>query len=376
MKTLVFSLLLVSLTACVTQRPTYAPPEDVDRRIGAFMDEYSAATVGIGIIRNGKLVWSRYYGDEAPGKPAGPQSMFNTASTNKAITAETALRLASKGVIDLDEPISAYYVHPDIADDPRHKLLTPRILLTHQAGFLNWPYAYDDGKLAFIDDPGNGAYNYAGIGFRIFALFLEAKLNKPFPQIVREQILSPLGMTRTTNSHDEAKLLDSIVVPVDQDGNFVADYELKTDYWSAADDLFVTVEDYAAFLISTLNNEGVNKKLAAERSRVQTEMAGNTIWGCGKDAVDPCPSPYGHGIGWFVFGYEDGLVLHHGGNDRSEGAIGYYEPASGDGGIIFVNSPRGVELWPKIADVVDPEQPVTDVFHDLIRKFFTNNLAN
>jgi len=343
----------------------------VDQRIEILMDKYDAASVGVGIIRNGKLVWTGYYGEEAPGKPVGPQSMFNTASTNKAITAETALRLASKGLIDLDESISAYYVHPDIKADPRHEELTPRILLTHQAGFMNWPYLYEDEKLAFIDDPGNGAYNYSGIGFRIFAKFLEAKLEKPFPQIVREQVLNPVGMVHTTNSHDEAKLMQSIVMPVDKTGEFQENHDLETNYWSAADDLFVTVEDYSAFLISTMNNDAVSELMTIERRRVQTEMTDNAIWGCAKDAVDPCPSPYGHGIGWFVFGYENGLVLHHGGNDRSEAAIGYYEPTSRNGGVIFVNSPKGVQLWPKIADVVDPDQKMQDVFHDLIQKFFS-----
>ena len=337
------------------------------------MEEYDAASVGIGIIRNGALVWTGYYGEESSGKPIGPQSMFNTASTNKAITAETALSLVSKGVIDLDEPISAFYIHPDIASDPRHALLTPRILLTHQAGFMNWPYLYEDQKLAFIDDPGNGAYNYAGIGFRIFAKFLEAKLEKPFPQIVSEEIFDPVGMTHATNSHDEAKEMNSIVMPVDENGRFQNDYKFRTDYWSAADDLFVSVEDYAAFLISTMNNKLVSEAVSAERSHVQTDLAGNAIWGCAEDAVDPCPSPYGHGIGWFVFGYDTGLVLHHGGNDRSEAAIGYYEPVSQNGGVIFVNSPQGVQLWPKIADVVDPNQPMPGVFHDLILKFFSEN---
>jgi len=362
--------LLLAACSAMAPAPAYSPPANVDQRIEVLMEEHDAASVGIGIIKNGRLVWTGYFGEELPGKPIGPQSMFNTASTNKAITAETALRLASKGRIVLDEPISTYYVHPDLKDDPRHELLTPRILLTHQAGFKNWPYLYEDEKLAFIDHPGTGNYNYAGIGFRIFAKFLEAKLGKPFPKIVREEIFAPIGMTHSTNSHDEASQLDSIVMPVDENGEFRSDHGFETDYWSAADDLFVSIEDYAAFLISTMKNENVSDEMVIERSRVQTQLADDQIWGCGKDAVDPCPSPYGHGIGWFVFGYESGLVIHHGGNDRSEAAIGYYEPATRDGGLIFVNSPKGIQLWPLIADIVDPAQPVPEVFHSLIRKFF------
>lgn len=360
---------VLTFAACATE-PGYSPPANTNEAVLSLMLEYNARSVGIGIIRGGDLVWTGYYGEQSNGVPVGPKTTFNVASVNKAVTSETALRLASKGIIDLDEPIAPYYVHPDVQDDPRYEQLTPRMLLTHQAGFLNWPSEYADGKLAFIDDPGNGAYNYAGIGFRIFARFLEAKLGRPFPEIVQAEIFEPLGMKNSTNSHDIAKILPNVVTPVDETGAFRRDYVFETDYWSAADDLFVSVEDYASFLIATMNNDGVSGEFAAERVQVQTDLSDNIIWGCGEDAVEPCPSPYGHGIGWFVFGYETGVVVHHGGNDRSEGAIGYYEPATGDGGIIFVNSARGVELWPKIADVVDGEQQFQDVFHDLIRKFF------
>lgn len=358
------------VSACTTT-PKYLPTETADTEIAALMEEHKSASVGIGIIRDRQLVWTGYFGQQSPGVAVGPQSMFNTASVNKAITAETALRLASKGLIDLDEPVSAYYVHPDIADDPRHELLTPRILLTHQAGFLNWPFLYDDGKLAFIDEPGNGAYNYSGVGIRIFAKFLEAKLGSSFPEIVKEEVFEPLGMTNATISHDTASTNANIVAPVDENGNFTSEFDFVPNYWSAADDLFVSVEDYAAFLIATMNNHAVSADLAAERVQLQTDISNNEIWRCGADSVDPCPDPYGHGVGWFVFGTENGMILHHGGNDVSEGAIGYFNPETGDGGIVFVNSSQGVQLWPKIVDVVDPEQEFQDVFHDLINKYFS-----
>ncbi len=368
------SVISVLIGACSIQtNSNYNPPADVDAKIETLMDTYNAASVGIGIIRDRKLVWTGYYGEQVPGVPVTKDTLFNTASVSKAITAETALRLASRGVIDLDEPVSKFYVHPDLVNDPRYETLTPRILLSHQAGFLNWPFLYDDGKLAFIDEPGNGNYNYAGIGFRIFASYLEAKLEKSFPEIVREEIFDPLGMTRASNFHNDPWLTDYLVRPVDTEGAFQADHGLIPDRWSAADDLMVSVEDYAAFLISVLNNEGVSTAMAQERQHIETDITENAIWGCGVDAVDPCPSPYGHSIGWFVFGYDGRVVIHHGGNDRSEGAIGYIEPETGDGGIIFVNSAQGVQMWPHVVDIVDPEQQIQNVFHDLIAKYFSEN---
>ncbi|MEM8983593.1 MAG: serine hydrolase domain-containing protein, partial [Pseudomonadota bacterium] len=85
------SLAALLLTCGCATEPTYIPPDDVDARIEALMAEYNAASVGVGIIRGGKLVWTGYYGEESPGVPVTPESMFNTASVNKSVTAELAL---------------------------------------------------------------------------------------------------------------------------------------------------------------------------------------------------------------------------------------------------------------------------------------------
>jgi CubicO group peptidase (beta-lactamase class C family) len=90
-----------------------------------LLREYHCAGVGIGIIGNGKLVWTGYYGEQAPGIPATKRTVFNTASVAKTVTAETLIALAAKGLIDLDEPIARYVKHPDLREDPRYGLLTP-----------------------------------------------------------------------------------------------------------------------------------------------------------------------------------------------------------------------------------------------------------
>lgn len=158
--TIVFSILLV-FSACAEEK-AQAPDNEAlpdlaqapNPEVIALMDEFKIKGVGLGFIENGVLVNTEYYGEQSPGIPINDSTMFNVASSTKAITAEVFLRLAAKGEVSLDEPISGYYVYADIADDPRHKLLTPRIILTHRTGFRNWPYMYDDEKLAFDNDPG------------------------------------------------------------------------------------------------------------------------------------------------------------------------------------------------------------------------------
>ena len=78
------------------------------------------------------------YGEAAPGMPASNATLYNIASMSKPISAEVILRLAAVNKLSLDEPMHAYWVDPDLAADPRAKLLTTRMALDHQTGFANW----------------------------------------------------------------------------------------------------------------------------------------------------------------------------------------------------------------------------------------------
>ena len=84
------------------------------------------------------------------------------ASLTKAVFAYTVLQLVDEGRIGLDVPIDRYLDKPlpdyteaavedkyarwsDLAGDERWRKLTPRILLTHSAGFANFGFLEPDG---------------------------------------------------------------------------------------------------------------------------------------------------------------------------------------------------------------------------------------
>ena len=106
----------------------------------ASLKRHKAAAVGVSIINAGRVTWTGTFGEQASGVPATAATMFNVASLAKPVTAEVAMRLVSSGVISLDESMATHWVDADIANDPRHKLLTPRIALSHQTGLPNWAH--------------------------------------------------------------------------------------------------------------------------------------------------------------------------------------------------------------------------------------------
>src|ERR1700678_544385 len=127
------------------------------------------------------------------------------ASFTKVGFAHLVLQLVDQGTLDLDKPVSQYFPKPlpeypkytDLANDPRYKLITARMLLSHTSGFPNWRYIEEDRKLRIHFEPGS-RYAYSGEGIYPLQLILETAAKKPLEQLMQERVFQPLGMTRSS----------------------------------------------------------------------------------------------------------------------------------------------------------------------------------
>lgn len=367
----VFVALALALASCSsfgaggTESPARARLGTPNARTVAALDqalaEHSIITAGIGIIRDGELVWSRYHGEQSPGVATSAATRFNVASITKTVAAETALRLAGAGLLDLDAPLAPYWVDPDVAQDPRRERLTARMVLNHTTGFPNWRFFRRDRRLAFEHDPGT-TYGYSGEGFEYLARAIENKLGEPFPSVVQRMVFDPIGMPDASIAVRRDGLAN-VARPVDADGAFHGYYcrpggpcRVEGEF-SAADDMVVTVPDYARFLAALMRAAGYDANLARERDRVQTDRGAERLVDCQTGAT--CPVAQGYGLGLEVADYGDLKVIGHGGSDWSEQSIAYFYEPSDDGVIVFLNAPnrRAMSAMPRILELLDPASP-------------------
>ncbi|MBA8888299.1 CubicO group peptidase (beta-lactamase class C family) [Dokdonella fugitiva] len=329
----------------------------LDAGVPKVLRQRHVAGAGIAILRHGRIAWTGYYGEQGPGVPVSRNTMFNTASLAKSITAETVLRLVAQDKVSLDEPIADHYVHPDLAGDPRYRQLTPRLILSHRSGLRNWEYEYKDKKLAFVADPGT-RFGYSGAAYDILAMFLEKKLHADFETLVQATVFDPIGMTGVSMRR-RAAIDARVTTPMDADGAYgkpytTAEHDWHHGKWSAASDLFVTVEDYAKFLASVMADDGLTPALAAERLRPVASFAGAAEWECRAAPSVTCPQRYGFGLGWIVFDYGNTTTVWGGGNDSGENAMVVFSPDTpGDAIIVFVNGGNGVNATLDIIDLID-----------------------
>lgn len=122
------SLILLSIFG--SARPAMA--QQTNASIARLLQENHVPAAGIGIIRNRRLQQIQVFGELRKGQPAPYDTVFNVASLTKPIVSMLTLRLVTAGEWQLDEPLANYWVDPDVAADPRHRLLTTRHVLSHQ----------------------------------------------------------------------------------------------------------------------------------------------------------------------------------------------------------------------------------------------------
>ncbi|WP_395340452.1 serine hydrolase domain-containing protein [Ningiella sp. W23] len=339
---------------------------EIDQAIPVLMKQYGVNSVGLGLIKNTELVYSGYFGNQREGVPANKTTQFDVASITKTMTAETVLRLVAADKLTLDEPMANYWVDPDLRNDSKHFKLTPRMALNHSTGFPNWRYFSVDGSLMFESEPGT-SYSYSGEGFDYLARMVELKLQKPFDALVNEYVIQALGL-KNTYFHVAKSNFSNLNEALTDEGKHLGHYCFpwggcrEEGSWSAADDLRITVEDFAVYLKAVMNAGGYNAALVADRNTVQTDMTthpDSVSIVCARLARNKCPKEQGYGLGWQVADYGHTKLISHGGSDWSELAEAYFYTESKDGVIIFLNglNQNSLAMMPHVIKLLDPESP-------------------
>lgn len=175
-----------------------APPSEAALgTLAAVMNAAGVPGLAAAIVRVGQPAWYRHIGvaDAGTLRPVTPDTMFPAASLAKPVSAWVALRLADRGLLDLDRPLKAYV--PDHApSDPRADLVTARHVLSHTSGFRNWRNNASQ-PLVPEFDPGS-RFQYSGEGFYYLQRAMEKAAGRGFEQVVQDELFAPLGMTSST----------------------------------------------------------------------------------------------------------------------------------------------------------------------------------
>ena len=225
-----------------------AQPAKAQTALDSLLAAHQVPGLALGLIEDGQALPPRYVGERAPGQPLPEKALFNTASLTKSMTAYLVMQLVEGGSLRMSESLAPYWVDPEIADDSRHVLLTPHVILSHQTGFANWRWMEEDGTLQFRFEPGS-QFGYSGEGYEYLRRALEAKYHQDFRTLVDSLVFEPLGM------HDSHLSWQADLDTARYAGEYAdpkTPYAITVTEAGAADDLITTVEDLQRFVVALL----------------------------------------------------------------------------------------------------------------------------
>ncbi len=326
---------------------------DMDRFLHLQMDSLGMPGLTIAVINQGKIVYHRALGvaDVETKKRVDDSSIFEAASMSKPLFAYFVMKLVDQGVLNLDTPLYKYMPYPDIEKDERYKLITARIVLTHQTGFPNWRYfemadssrhiKYGDLYMNFT--PG-AQWHYSGEGFLYLAKVvarLEGKTLQTLDPLFQQEVARPLGMRHawyTGNSfigrhkvagHEKGKIhfYNGSKWPI-------AFPDWDSSYFNPAAGLHTEAVSYARFVIALMNGAGLSKVGYREMLKTQLVLAkdnanyienGDTEWGLG---IARAETPYG-------------TRYEHGGNNGNFQSFFSFYRKRKDGYVFLTNCDQG-----------------------------------
>jgi len=191
------ALLLLSVSLSVSA----AMPE-VDRYVQAKMADHLIPGLALVVIREGKVVHRRGFGELGTAQP------IIIGSLSKAFTATAVMTLVEAGKIDLDAPMQRY-LPASTFDDPGMAGVTVRQLLNQTSGLpADAPRAdAHDASLAahvaalrgvrLVSTPGT-QHLYSSPNYQLLGRIVEVVSGESFGDYVQRRVLDPLQMTSSS----------------------------------------------------------------------------------------------------------------------------------------------------------------------------------
>ena len=368
---LIGGVLLAAVAGTPPAAPVIGPVRTLDKRtltpaqieatVTDLMAKGKVTGLGLAIINKGEIVYLNAFGQANTEKatPLTVQSSMYAASFTKAMFASMVMQLAAEGKLNLDTPIERmlpkplpeYEKYADLKDDPRWKLWTPRILLSHTSGMPNFRFftkkGFEPEHPLWIELQPGIRYAYSGEGINLMQFALEAGLGLDVGALMRERIFEPLGMTRTSMTWRDEFATD-LAQGYDEAGKLIGHNARRSV--RAAGSADSTIRDMALFLRATLGQKTVSgrywKEMLKPQIRIRSARQFPTFDEETTTRNDGVQLSYG--LGWALLKTPHGRAFFKGGHDDGweNYMIGFDK--SGTGVVFMTNSSNGESIFKEL----------------------------
>jgi CubicO group peptidase (beta-lactamase class C family) len=316
------------------------------------MTFYHVPGVSIAVIDKYDIAWAKGYGvkDAATQEKVTKNTLFQAASISKPVAAAAALHLVEKEILQMNEDVNNKLSSWKVPENEltREKKVSLRRILSHKAGLsvesfrgyeqglplptlnqiLNGEKPANSAPVWVVIEPGTKD-QYSGGGFAVMQKLLIDQMHKPFPEIMEEIVLSPLGMTRSTYAQPLSEAHSEDV----SSGHHADGHPIRGKHHiypeMAAAGLWTTPTDLCTFAIAVmLSWTGQSEHfLSKVTARVMLSDHGE-----------------GRGLGLRVQDKGKDFMIKHSGSNVGFRSILVAYPARGQGVAIMTNAETGTFL--------------------------------
>jgi len=289
--------------------------------------------------------------------PMERDTLFRMASNTKPVVAAAVLMLVEEGKLSLSDPVAKYL--PSF-DNDKSRNVTVEQLLTHTSGLRIGPimYPFEDGEdptlLAAVarfgaEGPAEapGQYSYNNAGYNTLGAIIESVSGQELESFLKSQIYDPLGMSDTLNHEDPAKLFRMATVyrgrraggrggPVVFTQGFTPGDPPDFPIIRASGGMISTTADYARFLEMYRRGGEYGGRRLLREATVRAAVTPRVRSG----------DQTSYGYGWMI--RTDGSYYHTG----SDGTMAWVDPAREIIGMVFTQSPGGVNPTDQFRELV------------------------
>lgn len=327
--------------------------EGFDEFVEKAREGWKVPGVAVAIIKGDEVVYAKGFGfrDVDQKLPVTENTLFPIGSATKAFTTFVMGQLKDDGKLDFDTPVIEYLPEFRLFDTVLTERITPRDLVTHRSGlprhdlmwYGNTPRTREDmvSRLAYL--PNNkdlrGAWQYNNLMYLTAGYMEERLTGKSWEENIRERILVPLEMKRTTLNNSDSQKDENFALGYRQ--NEETDAVERMEFrdittMGPAGSINSSVIEAANWVKLNLNSGKFGTKRLINEATLKELHTPQMTLGSGSPET-PEIIPVGYAMGWFVDAYRGQRRLHHGGNIDGFSAMVTFLPEQEVGVVVLTN---------------------------------------
>ena len=338
MKTCLLMLLAFTIATLAAAKP----PADAQARLDGFLKSKPGGVSVAWVDADGVAFLSAGKFSATDARPITPDTQFEIGSVTKVFTALLLAESERAGKVSRNDPVAKYLLPPGDPDAAKLEKITLLALSTHTAGLMTWPtnFRMPTKPNPFVDittadlvaalrtdgpnAPAGRNFAYSNFGVALLGQALAAAWGKPYADVLREHVLTPLGLERTIVAVPGTKPSPDLA-PGHASGKPAENWEL--DGYAPAGAIRSSAREFAKFLQAALGDEHA-PLAAAFRETTKPLRPTDFIGG-------------GIGLNWLLLDDPQRPVIWHNGGTGGYRSFLGFSRAAGVGVAVLFNGSAG-----------------------------------